>query len=130
MSCSIFIDGNVKKSRFSDFIIASEGSKRGGKIAFFGGFGACFQLQVTLENFLEVFRPQPRYLKYPRSVDVQADINYMAHRCFKHIIFAIEVTPLLNRGLGTRFFTVVVNLLGPPWAYSEKKLDPYPLTIL
>ena len=83
----------MKKSRFSDFIIASEGSKRVGKRALFGGFEACFQLQVTLENFLEVFRPQPRYLKYPRSVDVQADINYMAHRCFKHVIFAIEVTP-------------------------------------
>ena len=71
----------MKKSRFFDFIIASEGCKRDAKRALLGGFGACFQLQVTLENFLEVFRPQPRYLKYPPSVDLQADINYMTHGC-------------------------------------------------
>ena len=79
MSCSIFIDGNVKKSRFFDFIITSEGFQRAVKRALLSGFGACFELQVTLKNFLEVFRPQPRYLKYPLSVDLQADINYIIH---------------------------------------------------
>ena len=69
----------MKSSRFFDFIIASEGCKRDAKRALLGGFGAYFQLQVTLENFLEVFRPQPRYLKYSPSVDLQDDINYMTH---------------------------------------------------
>ena len=65
MSCSLFIDANVKMSKFFDFIITSEGSERAAKTALLSGFGACFELQVTLKNFLEVFRPQPRYLKNP-----------------------------------------------------------------
>ena len=88
--------------------MALEGSKRDVKRALLAGFEACFQLQVTLENFLDVFRPQQRYLKYPRSVDLQDGTNYMTHRHFKHIIFAIPSPPLLNRGLGTRFFTSCV----------------------
>ena len=93
MSWYIFIDENVKKSGFFHFIIALEGSKRDVKRALLAGFEACFQLQVTLENFLDVFRPQPRYLKYPPSVDLQDGTNYMTHRHFKHIIFAIPSTP-------------------------------------
>ena len=73
------------------------------KRALLSGFGACFELQVPVKNFLEVFKPQPRYLKYPLCVDLKADTNYMTHRHFKHIIFEIQVTPL-NRGLGSRFF--------------------------
>ena len=94
MSCWIFIDGNVKKSRFFYFIITSEGFQRAVKRAFLSGFGVCFELQVVLKNFLEVLGPQPRYLKYPASVHLQADINYITDGCFKHIIFSILLTPL------------------------------------
>ena len=69
----------MKKSEFFHFIIALEGSKRDVKRALLAGFEACFQLQVTLEHFLDVFRPQPRYLKCPPSVDLQADIDYIIH---------------------------------------------------
>ena len=84
----------MKKRRFFDFIITSEDFQRAVKRALLSGFGACFELQVPLKNFLEVLRPQPRYLKYPPCVDLQADINCMTHRCFKHIIYAILLTPL------------------------------------
>ena len=70
----------MKKSGFFHFIIALEGSKRDVKRALLAGFEACFELQVTLENFLDVFRPQPRYLKYPPRVDLQVDINHMTHK--------------------------------------------------
>ena len=94
MPCWIFIDGNVKKSRFFDFIITSEGSQRAVKRAFLSGFEVRFELEVTLKIFLEALGPQPRYLKYPPSVHLQADINYITHGCFKHIIFSILLTPL------------------------------------
>ena len=80
----------MNQSGFFRFIIALEGFKRDVKSALLAGFEACFQLQVTLENFLDVFRPQPRYLKCPPSVDLQGGTNYMTHRHFKHIIFAIR----------------------------------------
>ena len=69
-------------------------TKRAVKRALLSGFGACFELQMPLKNFLEVLRPQPRYLKYPPCVDLQVDINYITQGCFKHIIFPILLTPL------------------------------------
>ena len=70
----------MKKSKFLNFIINPEGFQKALKRALFSGFGACFELQVTLKIFLEVLGPQPRYLKYPSSVDLHDDIKIIVIR--------------------------------------------------